>query len=266
MKLYSVAEVLSAIPPNYKLMKKDLSSGFSQIRIAEQYTKYYGIYYQGQKYALHRLSMGHSLAPSILQRLSQHVAAILHQRFGVSMVAYLDDWLIFGQSLPSRAIITALQHLGLTINFEKSVVRPASSLIYLGLHIDLPKLIYLGLHIDLPKQLFQPTVDCITHLLQLLSIVPKASSQDLRRITGYATWLAWALNWPMFAATHILQCNTYWLRRMHTNRLLQQPRKLVPARNSIMVYTDATPNTTGILWPGPPPTYLNRQYEDYRQK
>jgi hypothetical protein len=55
MRLYSAAEVISAIPPHYQLIKIDVVSGFFQIHIKEENTKYYDIYYQGIQYALHRL-------------------------------------------------------------------------------------------------------------------------------------------------------------------------------------------------------------------
>jgi hypothetical protein len=40
------------------------------------------------------LSMGHSLAPSFMQRLSIAVAWHLNKKSGISMTAYLDDWLL----------------------------------------------------------------------------------------------------------------------------------------------------------------------------
>jgi hypothetical protein len=120
IRLYSAAEVLSAIPPTYQLIETDLTSGFFQIKIRQEHTMYYGIYYQGQQFALQRLPMGYPLAPSILQRLAQQVAALLHRKYGVSMVAYLDDWLIFAPQLPAQGIVQTLQDIGLTINRENS--------------------------------------------------------------------------------------------------------------------------------------------------
>jgi hypothetical protein len=109
------------------------------------------------------------------------------------MVSYIDDRLIYSTDLPANDIVTTITNLGLTINKEKSILQPTKSLIYLGLHIDLL------------RRILQATPQCIQHLLQLLTIVPGASRQDLARIAGYATWLAWALNWSTFAATHLLQ-------------------------------------------------------------
>jgi hypothetical protein len=54
------------------------------------------------------------------------------------MVAYLDDWLIFGNQLPAAEILQTIQQLGIHINFKKSVLQPVSQLIYLGLLISVP--------------------------------------------------------------------------------------------------------------------------------
>jgi hypothetical protein len=76
--------------------------------------------------------MGHPLAPSIMQRLATTVATYLQMRFDITMVAYLDDWLMFSQSpIPVSEIITALQELKLTLNFNKSVLTPTTRMTYL---------------------------------------------------------------------------------------------------------------------------------------
>jgi hypothetical protein len=62
MRLYSAAEVLSTIPPHYFMIKIDLTSGFFQLRIRPDHTRFYGIYYRGVQYTLQRLPMGHPLA------------------------------------------------------------------------------------------------------------------------------------------------------------------------------------------------------------
>jgi hypothetical protein len=145
-----------------------------------------------------------------------------------------------------------MQLLGITINNEKSVLVPTR------------RLTYLSLDVNLFRQQLQATDACITHLRELLSIVPRSTQQDLRRVTGYVTWLAWAMAWPMYIATHILHRDTCWVRWMLKNNLLQQPRRLAAPVNSTLVYSDATPSTIGVFWPGPPPRYLYRDYLDQR--
>jgi hypothetical protein len=251
MRLYSAAEILSTIPPHYFMVKIDLTSGFFQLKIHPDHTKFYGIFYRRTQYSLQRLPMGHPLAPSILQRFSAQVASVLHRQHDVSMVAYLDDWLLFGPQLPVDQILQTSQ-LGVTINHQKSRLVPTR------------RLVYLGLDVNLFRQQLQPTPPCIQHLTELLAMVPQAMQQDLRRITGYVTWLAWAMAWPMYIATLILSRDTYWVRWVLKNQLLQRLRRLAAPTNSVIVYSDATPSTIGVFWPGPPARFTYRDYIDER--
>jgi hypothetical protein len=133
IRLYSAAEVLAAIPQNAYIIEIELKSGFFQITIRQEYWKYYGVYCSGNRYAWTRLRMGHPLAPSIMQRRATTVARYIHQHFDISMVASLDDWLIFSQSqLPVNNIVQAIETLRL-INKQKSPLTPTTSLVYLGL-------------------------------------------------------------------------------------------------------------------------------------
>jgi hypothetical protein len=100
-------------------------------------------------YAFTRLPMGHPLTAGILQRFAQAVAAILHEKFGVSVLSYLDDWLMFAEQVPSD-IQDDLRNLGITINYSKSILQPTPSLVYLGLLINV-------------RQSLQPTTSCIAH-------------------------------------------------------------------------------------------------------
>jgi hypothetical protein len=168
------------------------------------------------------------------------------------MVAYLDDWLLFAPETPVPQVLQTLQQLGITINPNKSHLVPTR------------RIVYLGLEINLFRQQIQPTTRCLQHQIELLALVPQATTQDLRSITGYLTWLAWGMAWPMFIATLIMQRDTYWTRWMLRNQLLQQPRKLAAPTRSTLVYADATPSTIGVYWPGPPPRYVYRQYSDAR--
>jgi hypothetical protein len=167
LRLYSAAEVLQTIPRSASLIKIDLKAGFFQLAIAPHHWQYYGVYYRGQWFSWTRLPMGHPLAPAVMQRLSIAVARLLHQRFNITMVAYLDDWLIF-----SIRPIATLQQVGITINKDKSRLTPTSVLVYLGLKIDTRTM-----------QL-RPTQACIHHMMQLASVVPNATRMDLQRLAG----------------------------------------------------------------------------------
>jgi hypothetical protein len=135
--------------------------------------------------------MGHSLAPAFMQRVATAVGRFLHHHHGVSMVAYLDDWLIFGHHMPVQDILNSIHQIGLQVNFQKSILQPTTALVYLGLHISTSALT------------ITPTQACLQHLKDLISIVPRASRQDLQRIAGYISWLAYAMGWPQFLSTLI---------------------------------------------------------------
>jgi hypothetical protein len=168
------------------------------------------------------------------------------------MVPYLDDWLIFGQRVPAQQIQDYLRQAGLTINPEKSVLQPTQQLIYLGLRISIP------------RHRLTPTRQCLAHLQELITIVPQAFGQDLARIAGYDAWLAWAMGWPRFLATTILQRAVYWLQRLHQRKVLAQPRLLRTPLKSRILYTDATPSQAAALAPGDTPWTFSRHYEDVR--
>jgi hypothetical protein len=155
--LFSAAKVLATLQPNDLLFKIDFTSGFYKLNIRLEHQKFYGIYYRGVKYALTRLPMGHPLAPYVLQRVSLAVATYLHQRFSVSMISYLDDWLFFSPQLPASRICAAIENLGFTINYSKSIIVPT--------HV----LVYLGLVINTVSQQMRPTQHCLAHMQYLLS-------------------------------------------------------------------------------------------------
>jgi hypothetical protein len=195
--------------------------------------------------------MGHSLAPAFMQRLSTAVGRYLHTHHQVSMVAYLDDWLIFGE-LPVTDILHSVQDLGLCINYSKSILQPTTTMTYLGLNISTANL------------LVTPTESCLRHLLDLVSIVPQASRQDLQRIAGYIAWIAYAMGWPQFLSTLIYQRSTYWLQILHQKGLLQQPRRLQPPLVSRQIYTDATPSSAAAVFLGPPRQSIQQHFQDSR--
>jgi hypothetical protein len=152
IKLYSAAKVLRSIQPTDQLMKINLKSGFFQCAIRQEHQKFYGVYHLGHRYAWTRLPMGHSLALSVMQRFSQDIARYLHDLYGVSMVSYLDDWLLFGPNLPMEQIVQTLCHLSNTINERKLVLTPVLSLTYLVLNINVP------------SQQLTITSSCLQHL------------------------------------------------------------------------------------------------------
>jgi hypothetical protein len=107
-----------------------------------------------------------------------------------------------------------------------------------------------------------PTPQCLSHMRHLLSLVPDASALDLRRIAGYLSWLVWAMGWPTFVATHILQRETLWLQWMDRNQLLNKPRTLGIRARSLLVYVDTTPSSFGVYVASRPPQRIYQPFTD----
>lgn len=71
--LLSAAKVVRDIPPNVNMIKIDLRCGFHQLPTNPRHYRFNGKYYNGTKYALTRLPMGHALAPGAFQRFCEGV-------------------------------------------------------------------------------------------------------------------------------------------------------------------------------------------------
>jgi hypothetical protein len=134
-----------------------------------------------------------------------------------------------------QPILQEIQRLGLTINKLKSSLQPSTSLTYLGLQINTV------------ARTITPTRACVRHLGDLLTIVPEASPQDLRRIAGYVAWLAWAMAWPQFLSAQIRERSTYWLRVLDSHHLFLQPRSMLLPSTTVHLYTDATPTSIAAI-------------------
>jgi ribonuclease HI len=151
-----------------------------------------------------------------------------------------------------QQILDHINNLGFQINWAKSILQPTNSLIYLGLHISTSSM------------QITPTSQCLRHLLDLVSILPQASRQDLQRIAGYVSWITYAMGWPGFLATLVFQRSGYWIRRFQQHGFLQRPRRLLAPLLSRQLYTDATPASSAAVFLGPPRREIWQQYTDHR--
>ena len=59
------------------------------------------------------------------------------QHLGVQCIAYLDDWLVWGETreqceVDAHRVVQILEHLGFIVNFSKSQLTPSQELDWLG--------------------------------------------------------------------------------------------------------------------------------------
>ena len=85
------------------------------------------------------LCFGLTTAPQLFTRLVAPISAILH-RYGISILRYLDDWLILAESrttcIQARdRLLHLCEELGLQVNHRKSSLVPSQDMTYLGMQI-----------------------------------------------------------------------------------------------------------------------------------
>ncbi|CAC5365146.1 unnamed protein product [Mytilus coruscus] len=98
-KFQTIDDAAKLVASNYFLAKVDLKSAYRSVRISkqsQQVTGFKWVFPNGIEHTLYdcKLPFGAKLAPSIFHRLSQAVKRMMSRR-GFTIVAYLDDFLIF---------------------------------------------------------------------------------------------------------------------------------------------------------------------------
>lgn len=191
--LLTAGAAIREIPLGNVMIKLDLKSGFHQIPLAASSHNHNGKSYKGIKYSLTRLPMGHALAPFLFQRFAEAVLDEVSLALNVDGIAYLDDWLLHSASdADLHTAIDMIGAMGITLNVEKSIMQPTTSLQYLGFKIN---------SIDLTIQL---TLAAFDRLTLVLRYTKNGLLLDRQRIRGYATWILYNLRMPIFLASDVM--------------------------------------------------------------
>ena len=122
------------------MVKLDLKSAFWHVPIWEKHKKLLRFRWMGKLYQMEALPFGLSAAPRLFTKLLKTPMSLI-RRLGILICIYLDDMLILSDSYEEAirardAVIFILQNLGFTINWEKSVIIPTTTLEFLGFILD----------------------------------------------------------------------------------------------------------------------------------
>ena len=138
-------ETLSSIIPSLSqgmwATTIDLKDAYLHIPIHPDFHRFLAFRYRNVDYCFRALPFGLATAPRVFTRVSRAVVAHL-RRNGILLFAYLDDWLILGNSesqaqINTDHVLRCLQELGWVVNWEKSSPTPKQSITYLGALLDL---------------------------------------------------------------------------------------------------------------------------------
>ncbi|XP_078241458.1 uncharacterized protein LOC144586699 [Pogona vitticeps] len=118
----------------------DLKDAYFHITTHRSHRKYLRLLFNNTVYQLVALPFGLSTAPRTFTKCMAPVAAYLRLQ-GVQIYPYIDDWLIVSKSKhqalrDTQYVLQTLESLGLTINYEKSKLRPSRVVDYIGARID----------------------------------------------------------------------------------------------------------------------------------
>lgn len=201
-----IREAIKHIKPGSFLAKVDLSNAYRSVAINPANYSSTGLKwtFSGHNKPTYmfdcRLPFGVSRSPQIFQRLSAAVCRILKTRFGFTVIAYLDDFLIVEQSadrcrLALNTLLSVLRKLGFSINWSK-LVGPTTRLVFLGVVIDSVKMT-----LELPDDKLCE----FTNLLRTYVTKRRASKAQLETLCGKLSW-----------ASQVICGGRTFLRRMIT--------------------------------------------------
>ena len=102
--MFTTSSVLSTMRKGDYVFKIDLQDAYFHLPIHPSSRKYLRFAFKNKVYQFWVLPFGLNTAPQVFTRLGHTVAGYLH-RLGISVVPYLDDWLIYH---PDQQVL--LQH------------------------------------------------------------------------------------------------------------------------------------------------------------
>ena len=140
-RMFTTSSVLSSVEIGDYGFKIDLQDAYFHVPIHPSSRKYLRFAFENRVYQFQVLLFGLNTAPQVFTRLGHTVTAYLHRQ-GVSVIPYLDDWLVHH---PDRQIllrhqallIDTLDLVGFILNRKKSELDLTQDLQFLGIHLRL---------------------------------------------------------------------------------------------------------------------------------
>ena len=138
--MFTTNSVLSSIRKGDYAFKIDLQDAYFHVPIHPSSRKYLRFAFENKVYQFRVLPFGLNTAPQIFTRLGHTVTGYLH-RLGISVIPYLDDWLIHHpdrQILRHQAqLLSTLDLVGFVLNRKKSELDLVQDLQFLGIRLRL---------------------------------------------------------------------------------------------------------------------------------
>ena len=137
--VHTISSVLSTVERGDYAFKIDLQDAYFHVLIHPDCRKYLRFAFENKVYQFRVLPFGLNTAPQVFTCLGHTVAAHLHRQ-GISIIPYLDDWLIHHPDpkvLLRHQLLDILNMVGLRLNEAKSELEPVQDIHFLGLRLHL---------------------------------------------------------------------------------------------------------------------------------
>lgn len=157
------------------MCKIDLRDAYHVLSIKRSHRKYLRFTFNNTLYEYTCLPFGLSCAPLIFTKILKPVVKRLRER-GVSLVVYLDDFLILGRSLDEcinnvNLTLDLLTYLGFLVNFQKCSLIPNKICTFLGFTYN-----SINMTLSLPKE----------KQLKLIKMLKRLSGLHICKIRNFA--------------------------------------------------------------------------------
>ena len=138
--MLTLGQVRDALRPHAWFTSLDLKNAYWHVPVHPRFRSFLAVQDGSTVLRFRVMPFGLNIAPRVFTKLTRTVAALLAER-GVSILMYLDDWLIQGASQEEARHHTALtislcSSLGFAFNIPKSVLLPSPTIDWLGMSWD----------------------------------------------------------------------------------------------------------------------------------
>ena len=139
--MHTISSVLSTVERGDYVFKIDLQDAYFHVLIHPHSRKYLRFAFENKVYQFRVLHFSLNTAPQVLTLLGHTVAPNLHRQ-GISVIPYLDDWLIHHPDCQvllrhQSQLLNILNMVGLRFNEAKSELEPVQDIQFLGLPLFL---------------------------------------------------------------------------------------------------------------------------------
>ena len=178
-KMETFEKALTLINRGMYMASVDLRHAYYSVKIAEEQQKFFRFIWQNQIYQYTCLANGVSEGPRIFTKLLKPVYAKLRY-LGYINSCFIDDSILCGQTMVEceknvTNTVSVMTQVGFLINWDKSVLIPTTTLLYLGNIIN-----SLDMTVTLPKS----RKDSITIACKKLRNKKSATIREVAKLTG----------------------------------------------------------------------------------